>query len=92
MIYSQKEGSPVAVKPLKDKAINRSTRTNDKVRMQRKDNNKRNLEDVENAETNNRRIEVHMKLHLLWRNSPKTIRQHWRHWVALMHANEIGHS
>ena len=29
-------------------------RTNDKVSMQRKDNDKRKLEDVENAETNNR--------------------------------------
>ena len=41
------------MKQLKDKAIKRSPRTNDKVSMQRKDNNKRNLEDVENAETIN---------------------------------------
>ena len=48
MVYSQKVGSTLAVKQLKDKAIKRSPRTNDKVTTQRKDN-KRNLEDVENA-------------------------------------------
>ena len=52
MVYSQKVGSTLAVKQLKDKAIKQSPRTNDKVSMQRKDN-KRNLDDVENAETNN---------------------------------------
>ena len=54
MVCSQKVGSTLAVKQLKDKAIKRSSRTNDKVSMQRKDNNKGNLEYVENAETNNR--------------------------------------
>ena len=56
MVYSQKVSSTLAVKQLKDEAIKRSPRRNNKVCMQLKDNNKRNLEDVENAETNNRSI------------------------------------
>ena len=50
MVYSQKVGSTLAVEQLKDKAIKRSPRTNDNVSMRRKDNNKSNLDDVENAE------------------------------------------
>ena len=87
MVYTQKVGSTLAVKQLKDKAIKRSPRTNYKVSMQRKDNNKRNLEDVENAETIN--ISTHKaKLIMKKLNNNTGVRQHWRHWAALMHVIE----
>ena len=86
-VYSQKVCSTLAVKQLKDKAIKRSHRTNDKVNMQRKANNKRNLEDVENAETNNRSThEATPNMKKLNNNNSPTP----GHWAALMHANDIG--